>query len=78
PSHRLAHPDAAHRESRADAIDAVFTPNAGDGDRNNTLAYVVRAVTPGTYAQPAATVEDMYRPQYPARPATGVMEVKAE
>ncbi|MGT2466926.1 hypothetical protein ACVOMV_21300 [Mesorhizobium atlanticum] len=35
-------------------------------------------MTPGTYAHPAATVEDMYRPQYSARTATGVMEVKAE
>jgi uncharacterized protein YfaS (alpha-2-macroglobulin family) len=38
---------------------------------------VVRAVTPGTYMLPAATVEDMYRPQFSARTATGSMEVKA-
>ena len=31
--------------------------------RTFTLAYVVRAVTPGTYAHPAASVEDMYRPR---------------
>ena len=42
-----------------------------------TLAYVVRAVTPGIYAHPAASVEDMYRPQFSARTATGMMEVKA-
>ena len=36
-----------------------------------TLAYVVRAVTPGTYAHPAASVEDMYRPQFSARTAIG-------
>ncbi len=41
------------------------------------MAYVVRAVTPGTFAAPAAVVEDMYRPQFQARTATGVMEVKA-
>jgi uncharacterized protein YfaS (alpha-2-macroglobulin family) len=41
------------------------------------LAYVVRAVTPGVYAHPAATVEDMYRPEFSARSAAGVMEVKA-
>ena len=35
------------------------------------LAYVVRAVTPGTYHHPAATVEDMYRPEYRANTATG-------
>jgi uncharacterized protein YfaS (alpha-2-macroglobulin family) len=31
------------------------------------LAYVVRAVTPGNYHHPAASVEDMYRPRYRAR-----------
>ena len=51
-----------------------------EGDnRDVTLAYVVRAVTPGTYDLPAAQVEDMYRPQYSARTATGRMQVvKAE
>ena len=32
-----------------------------------TVAYVVRAVTPGTFVHPAATVEDMYRPERHAR-----------
>jgi alpha-2-macroglobulin len=32
-------------------------------------------VTPGTYVLPAASVEDMYRPEYSARTATGLMEV---
>ncbi|WP_366936259.1 hypothetical protein, partial [uncultured Nitratireductor sp.] len=39
------------------------------------LAYVVRAVTPGVYTHPAASVEDMYRPQLSARTATGFMEI---
>lgn len=73
----LAQTDAAHLEFRDDRFVAAFNPNDGDGDRNITLAYVVRAVTPGTYAHPAATVEDMYRPQYSARTATSMMEVKA-
>ena len=73
----LAQTDAAHLEFRDDRFVAAFNPNEGDGDRNIMLAYVVRAVTPGTYAHPAATVEDMYRPQYSARTATGVMEIKA-
>ena len=73
----LAQTDAAHLEFRDDRFVAAFNRNDGDGDRNITLAYVVRAVTPGTYAHPAATVEDMYRPQYSARTATGMMEVKA-
>lgn len=73
----LAQTDAAHLEFRDDRFVAAFNPNDGDGDRNITLAYVVRAVTPGVYAHPAATIEDMYRPQYSARTATGMMEVKA-
>lgn len=39
------------------------------------LAYVVRAVTPGVYHHPAATVEDMYRPEYRANTATGSVTV---
>jgi uncharacterized protein YfaS (alpha-2-macroglobulin family) len=40
-----------------------------------TVAYVVRAVTPGTFVHPAATVEDMYRPQRYARTAAGALTV---
>ena len=39
------------------------------------LAYIVRAISPGTYHHPAASVEDMYRPQYRAVTATGQMQV---
>ncbi|APE45559.1 PAN domain-containing protein [Sulfitobacter alexandrii] len=39
------------------------------------LAYMVRAVTPGTYHHPAATVEDMYRPEYRANTNTGEVTV---
>jgi len=73
----LAQTNAAHLEFRNDRFVAAFDPAAEDGDRTKTLAYVVRAVTPGVYAHPAASVEDMYRPQYSARTATGMMEVKA-
>ena len=41
-----------------------------------TLAYVVRAVTPGVFHHPAASVEDMYRPAYRARTGTGRVEVR--
>ena len=34
------------------------------------LAYIVRAVSPGTYHHPAALVTDMYRPEYRAITAT--------
>ncbi len=39
------------------------------------LAYIVRAIAPGTYHHPAASVEDMYRPEYRARTATGQVVV---
>jgi len=66
--------DPAHLEFRYDRFTAAFERN-GDSPREQMAAYVVRAVTPGIYAHPAAIVEDMYRPQFSARTATGVMEV---
>ena len=40
-----------------------------------TVAYVVRAVTPGVFALPEAVVEDMYRPGVMARTAAGQVKV---
>ncbi|MDR9772871.1 alpha-2-macroglobulin family protein [Rhizobium hidalgonense] len=65
---------AAHTEFRYDRFVAAFNRAQGD-EREFNVAYVVRAVTPGTYDHPAATVEDMYRPELSARTATGKMEV---
>jgi uncharacterized protein YfaS (alpha-2-macroglobulin family) len=42
-----------------------------------TVAYIVRAVTPGSFVHPAATVEDMYRPERFARTAAGRLEIGA-
>jgi uncharacterized protein YfaS (alpha-2-macroglobulin family) len=39
------------------------------------LAYLVRAVTPGEYALPGASVEDMYKPRFFARQAVGRITV---
>jgi uncharacterized protein YfaS (alpha-2-macroglobulin family) len=39
------------------------------------LAYMVRAVLPGRFHRPAASVEDMYRPAYRARTDAGRVEV---
>ena len=39
------------------------------------LAYLVRAVTPGTYRQPASSIEDMYRPSLRARTAMGSVTI---
>jgi uncharacterized protein YfaS (alpha-2-macroglobulin family) len=72
----LEETEAAHLEFRNDRFIAAFDRGEGGG-HNATLAYVVRAVTPGVYAHPAASVEDMYRPQYSARTSSGMMEVKA-
>ncbi|MDQ1195133.1 alpha-2-macroglobulin family protein [Agrobacterium sp. SORGH_AS 787] len=72
----LPETEAAHTEFRYDRFVAAFDKTAGDSSEI-TLAYVVRAVTPGTYDNPAASVEDMYRPQFSARTATSKMEVRA-
>ena len=42
----------------------------GGSDRIR-LAYIVRAVTPGSFHHPAASVEDMYRPTFRAQTASG-------
>ncbi len=73
----LPQPDAVHTEFRDDRFIAAFDRASGS-DRDINLAYVVRAVTPGVYTHPAATVEDMYRPQLSARTASGMMEVRGE
>ena len=72
----LGDTEAAHSEYRDDRFVVAFNRSAND-ERSFSLAYVVRAVTPGTYVQPAATVEDMYRPQLSARTATGRIRVLA-
>jgi hypothetical protein len=55
---------------------------SGDGDGESkapastaTIAYMVRAVSPGSFVHPAATVEDMYRPERYARTAAGRLDV---
>lgn len=44
-------------------------------DRELTFAYLARAATPGDYAHPPASVEDMYRPDRRAITATGRLVV---
>ena len=41
-----------------------------------TLAYVARAVSPGTFQHPAALVEDMYRPTFRANTAAGQVVIE--
>ena len=46
-------------------------------DRPVTLAYVVRAVTPGSFAMPGVVAEDMYRPEVFGRSAPGRVTILA-
>ncbi len=80
-----------HTEYRDDRFVAAFDlpgnggANGAGGESSQpaaartslTVAYMVRAVTPGMYVHPAATVEDMYRPERFARTASGRLEVLA-
>ncbi|TNJ41460.1 alpha-2-macroglobulin family protein [Phaeobacter sp. B1627] len=65
--------DADHTEFRSDRFLAAVTST---GDETITLAYMVRAVSPGTFHHPAASVEDMYRPAYRANTAAGRLQVQ--
>ncbi|HVY20751.1 MAG TPA: MG2 domain-containing protein [Bauldia sp.] len=65
---------AAHTEARTDRFIAAVDRD-DDSSTEITVAYSVRAVSPGVFAQPAATVEDMYRPEYQARSGNGTVEV---
>ncbi|MGE0210260.1 MAG: alpha-2-macroglobulin family protein [Parvibaculaceae bacterium] len=68
--------DIAHTEFRDDRFVAALD-RTGSEARDITLAYVVRAVTPGRFAHPAARVEDMYRPHLQARTDTGTLTIGA-
>jgi len=66
--------EAARLEFRDDRFVAALE-RSGNEARGFTLAYMVRAVTPGRFALPPALVEDMYRPHLNARTASGRSEV---
>ena len=68
---------ATHAEFRADRFVAAVDRAAGS-EPQFQLAYRLRAVTPGRFAHPAATVEDMYRPQRRAWTGTGGVEVREQ
>ena len=65
---------ATHSEFRADRFAAAVD---WQGAQPFRLAYMVRAVSPGTFHRPAASVEDMYRPAYRARTDAGTVTVRA-
>jgi uncharacterized protein YfaS (alpha-2-macroglobulin family) len=65
---------AAHTEFRSDRFIAALDRRPEDRAQFQ-LAYRLRAVSPGVFSQPAASVQDMYRPQRRAWTGTGVVEV---
>ncbi len=67
--------EAEHTEFRDDRFTAAIVRRP-DNKAVFTLAYVVRAVSPGTYVLPQAYVEDMYNPSRYGRTATGRIEVR--
>lgn len=66
--------EAKHTEFRDDRFVATF-----DRDPSQSAffyaAYMIRAVSPGKYVLPPATIEDMYRPERFARTGYGTVEV---
>ncbi|HVC51463.1 MAG TPA: MG2 domain-containing protein [Stellaceae bacterium] len=64
----------AYVEGRDDRYIAAL--DLGQGKDSFTLAYVVRAVTPGAFKYPALDVEDMYDPETIGRTAMGTLVVR--
>jgi uncharacterized protein YfaS (alpha-2-macroglobulin family) len=62
-------------EFRDDRFTAAID-RASDSNAVFTVAYVVRAVSPGKYVLPQAYVEDMYNPSRYGRTGTGSVEVR--
>ncbi|HEX4616002.1 MAG TPA: hypothetical protein VH230_08820, partial [Stellaceae bacterium] len=67
--------DATYTEQRDDRFIAAL--DLKNGARDFTLAYVVRAVTPGEFKYPALVAEDMYEPETTGRSAIGKLIVGA-
>ena len=66
--------EVSHAEFRQDRFLTAINWSSKDSFR---LAYVVRAISPGTFHHPAASVEDMYRPDYRARTDVGTVTITA-
>lgn len=63
-------------EFRDDRFNAAIDRQSSD-KTVFTVAYIVRAVSPGKYVLPQAYVEDMYNPSRYGRTGTGTVEVRA-
>jgi uncharacterized protein YfaS (alpha-2-macroglobulin family) len=66
--------ETAYAEARDDRYIAAL--EMGENNGEFTLAYVVRAVTPGDFKYPALVVEDMYDPETTGRTAMGTLTVQ--
>ena len=64
--------EVAHSEFRQDRFLTALDWSSSDSFR---LSYIVRAVSPGTFHHPAASVEDMYRPDFRARSDVGTVTI---
>jgi uncharacterized protein YfaS (alpha-2-macroglobulin family) len=60
----------------AEARDDRFVAALDVGQGATTVAYVARAVTPGSFTWPAVQAEDMYRPSVVARTAPGRLAIR--
>jgi alpha-2-macroglobulin len=67
----------AYTAFRDDRFTAAFSKLDANSQQpaSYTLAYVMRAVSPGSYTHPGAYVEDMYRPERFARTGPGKVEI---
>ena len=64
----------AHSEFKSDRLVVAYDRSEG-GPSTVQFAYIVRAVSPGTFAHPAAIVEDMYRPERRAGTRSGWVNI---
>lgn len=64
---------ARHTEKRDDRYVAAVDLHRRNG--GFSLAYIVRAVTPGAFRLPAVYVEDMYKPEHFARSQMGTVTI---
>lgn len=62
------------KEARDDRFVAAFDLSEDSG-KSFKLAFIVRAITPGVYELPGASVEDMYKPRFFARQTIGRITV---
>ncbi len=66
--------DPTHTDYRDDRFVASFDREGGE-TATFSVAYIVRAVTPGHYVLPPVTIEDMYRPGRFGRGAFGSHDI---